>query len=402
MARKKRTDRQGRVLRVGESQRSDGHYVYRYTDNGIRKAIYGRDLIELRDREKEIIKNDIYNVDYSLITLNKLYEEYMANVKEKSIEKTTAEVYRNTWATHVYNSIGKRKIKDIKKSEIVKYYSNLQREKGLKKRTIERVHVLLKMTFDYALDSAIIINNPCVNALSYIKAENKQGKRIISEHEQTIIAEYLESNPKYNYKVVSNIFILGCNTGLRISEILALTWNDIDFDNEIINVNKSLKSSKDFLTIGKPKTENSKRQVPMLSEVRKALRKQQLLQFEKGNNDFELDGFSDFVFLNRKGKIFKPCNINGYFNYARYYYNDRERELAEKENREPEYLEHFTTHCMRHSFCTRLVKENVNIKSVQSLMGHANITTTLNIYTHDSLEQNREEIKKLETERVAL
>lgn len=390
MARKVRKDRQGRVLKQGESQRSDGHYTYRYTNNkGERITIYGKDLIELREREKEIKKNEFFNIDYSIISLNKLHREYMKNVKWQSLAKTTIEVYQSAWENHIQNTIGKKKVKDIKRSEIINFYIELQKEKKLKKQRLTVIHSLLKTTFDYAIGSEIIYNNPCTNALSYIKEERTKGKRVIPENEQHIIAEYLRNHPKYNYNVIANLFILGCNSGLRIGEILALTWADIDFKNEVINVSKSLKTVSNKITIGKPKTKNSTRQVPMLSNVKKALHSQRVMQFEKGNNNFELDGYTNFVFINSKGKLFKPVDINSYFNSVR-------------EGCKDLVIDHFSSHCMRHTFCTRLIKNNVNIKAVQSLMGHSDIKTTLNVYTHDSIEQNKEELKKLEPESIAL
>lgn len=77
-------------------------------------------------------------------------------------------------------------------------------------------------------------------------------------------------------------------------------------------------------------------------------------------------------------------------------YNQRESKEAETENREPELLPHISVHILRHTFCTRSVENGINIKTVQYLMGHSEIATTLNIYTHVNAEQVKSEMKKLE------
>ena len=400
-----RKDKQGNYLRKGESQRADGHYVYRYTQNGIRHTVYCKDFIDLKNKRKEIEKDLNNDIEYTTITLNKLYTEFMENIKSQNISPQTSLLYSTTWNRHVYNTIGKRKVKDIKKAEIIAYYSRLQKSNGLSKQTIKTTHTILRATFEYALNSGLILNNPCDNVMCYLKEDRKQEKRALSDREQTIMADFLKNLPKHNYKTLSNIFILGCNTGMRIGELLCLTWKDIDLKNETITVNKSISdhARKDKQRkIGTTKTSKSNRVIPMLNEVKQALHRQRVLQFANGKNDYELDGYSDFIFINQKGTLFRSTDINAMFKNACRMYNAYEKNRSSEENREPEYIECFTSHCMRHTFATKLVNKSVDYKAIQSLMGHADIKTTLNIYTHDSLEQNKEEIKKLEPERVAL
>ena len=150
------------------------------------------------------------------------------------------------------------------------------------------------------------------------------------------------------------------------------------------------------LHITTPKSKSGERIIPMLSEVRKALQQERLNQMKTGFNKTVIDGYSGFVFQNRFGGCLSAHSVNRAIESISNSYNRKEMELAEKEKREPELLPHFSAHNLRHTFCTRFCENETNLKVIQEIMGHADITTTMNVYNEATKEKKVESFANLE------
>ena len=153
-------------------------------------------------------------------------------------------------------------------------------------------------------------------------------------------------------------FLLG--TGCRIGEALGMTWNDIDFDNDLIHVRRALlyrpdEEGRSVYTISSTKTKNGVRTIPMLEDVREAL----FLERE-------------FQLMFCKGKT----------------------ATAKKEGRKQVSLPHFSAHNLRHTFCTRRCMTGLTLKEIQDIMGHADINTTMNIYAEVHPEVKKKSLTK--------
>lgn len=165
---KRRKDNKGRVLQKGENQRSDGTYMYRYTDlNGKRKTIYGKTLNILREKEK-VIDKDINDGIYTTnITLNELFTRYLEqNVNIKPRTKYKYEVEYNRWVSDTW--IGKRQIKSLVKSDIVKFYKDLK-EKGYSNGTIKCIHKYINGALNMAYEDDMIRRNFAVTCIEPYK-----------------------------------------------------------------------------------------------------------------------------------------------------------------------------------------------------------------------------------------
>lgn len=134
----------------------------------------------------------------------------------------------------------------------------------------------------------------------------------------------------------------------------------------------------------------------MLKEVRKALLEERLTQMQTGFNQTVIDGYSGFIFQNRNGGMRKPTEINRVINKIIADYNAEETDQAKKEKREPILLPHFSVHNLRHTFCTRFCENETNLKIIQEIMGHANISTTMDIYNEATQEQKKASFANLE------
>ena len=142
-----------------------------------------------------------------------------------------------------------------------------------------------------------------------------------------------------------------------------------------------------YFTMSTPKTAAGKRAISILPEVRKALEQERTNQQElELVCEYEIDGISDFVFLNRFGQPQNPQTVNRAIKRISVAYNEAELEKAEKEKREPQLLPPFSCHNLRHTFCTRLCENETNLKIIQDIMGHRDISTTMEIYAEATKE----------------
>lgn len=190
-------------------------------------------------------------------------------------------------------------------------------------------------------------------------------------------------------------------TGCRVGELIGLRWDDCDFKNNTISINHNLiyRQQEDGtcgMHITTPKTSAGVRTIPMLSAVRKAFYEERKKRFVEGFSDCEIDGYSGFIFTNRFGYVHNPMTINRAIKRIYEAYNEEEKVRAKEEHREPIIIPHFSAHNLRHTFCTRFCKNESNIKIIQEIMGHSDITTTMNIYAEATESKKQEAFQNLD------
>ena len=163
----RRKDNKGRVLQKGESQRKDGLYVYQYKDiSGKRRSIYTNNLSDLRKQEKQINRDLEDNIDTTgaEITLNEQFDKYIS--LKTQLSNSTKQNYIDLWNGNLRdNVLGNKKLCDIRKSDILKFY-NLLSERKLKYSTIKIFNCMISPCLDLAVDDDIIRKNPCKGCLS--------------------------------------------------------------------------------------------------------------------------------------------------------------------------------------------------------------------------------------------
>lgn len=418
MAGHKRTDNRGRILKDGESQRPDGTYRYRYTDAmGKRRDIYSsrlaatdkpipgsRSELSLREKEKLInrdLEDGIKAQVENKVTLNDLFQLYISG--KTKLKESTRTNYVYMYEKYIKDVLGIKQIKAIKYSTIYSFYCNLIDNQGFKPNSMETIHTILHPVFRLAVRDNYIRTNPTEGVMGEIKKSNdwEKPKRIaLTIPEQEAFIQYISKSRTYNRWLPLVTVFLG--TGCRVGEIIGLRWEDCDFENDTISINHNTLYRKyegddeARFHITTPKTQAGIRVIPMLSEVKKALMTEYNLQAEYGFCDEVIDGYSGFIFQNRYGSLLSAHDINRAIERIYRTYNKEEQANAQKENREPLLIRHFSVHNLRHTFCTRFCENESNLKVIQEIMGHADIETTMNIYAEATTQKKQESFAHLE------
>ncbi len=376
-------------------------YVYTYTcADGKRRSIYSKDIMKLRERENKLIKAQLDGMNMSGInTLNSVFDKYIAF--KAGVRDDTIEYYIYIYRHYVQEClIGRKRIEDIVYSDLLKHYQYLLNERNLKISTVEVVQAVLHQTFSFAIKDNIIRYNPCDNIMSDVRYTDKQRaqkRHALTPEQQSAFISFLESNVEYCNITVIIKFLIG--TGCRIGEAIGLTWSDIDFDKHVISINHAMKyyggKKKTGFGIVTPKSEAGIRFVPMMEPVYEILHAEYKYQKENGYCDIVVDGIKGFVFMNIYGGLYNSNTVNIAIKKAYEAYNENEKIMAVQQNREPLLLPHFTAHNLRHTFCSRLCENESNVKLIQSIMGHASIQTTMDIYAEINETKKKEAIQNL-------
>ena len=398
----KRKDSKGQTLKNGESQRKDGRYSFSWTDNrGKRRVVYAKTLLDLRKKEKQLIMDltdgvTTYDADY--ISVNQMWNKYID--QKRDLKPTTKAHYIYTYDHFVKDSFGNMKLGKVKYTHVKDYYHELL-DDGVAVATLDNIHTLLHPVFQLAVRDGLIRTNPTEGLMNEIKKANagwKKKRHALTVDQQRNFVNFIDEHATYEgwYPII--VTMLG--TGMRVGETIGLRWEDVDFKNRIISVNHNLIyrpiDGKAQFLITSPKTESGIRDIPMIDDVFDALLREYQVQKCTGANTSVIDGYSGFIFTNAEGTVFEPGAINRAIKRIVDDYNAQETAKAKEEKRDPELLPDFSNHVLRHTFCTRLCENETNIKVIQSVMGHADIQTTMNIYAECTAEKKQEALQSLD------
>lgn len=366
----RRKDNKGKVLRTGESQRKDLTYMYRYKDlDGKRKSVYAKTLNDLRIKEAEIDKNlqlGLYSNRYTLNELVYRYLEQNVNLKERTKHKYRIEYDR--WVSKTW--IGTKQIKQIVKSDIVKFYKDMSSQ-GYSNGTIKCMHKYINGALEMAFEDDLIRRN---YATSCIEPYKKTNKRQGLTKQET--AKFLEACENYqygeNYLLLIKLMLL---TGLRVGEATGLTWKDVDMQKRTISVNHQFvlgdENSRTSYHIDTPKTENGVRTVPMSNDLYELLKHLKCTTyFDAYKFNTNIDGYSGFIVHTRTGLPVLNARINDYIKKVVAQYNETHEDQ----------LPNISCHTCRHTFCSRLAELNINPNALKEIMGHGSYKTTSDFY----------------------
>ena len=266
---------------------------------------------------------------------------------------------------------------------------------------MEIINTLIHPALTLAVRDGYIRFNPSDGVMMEIKKSHqweKTHRHALTIEEQSAFLNYIASNEQYKHWLP--MFTLFLGTGCRVGEIVGLRWEDCDFKQRIININHTLiyrlqDDGRVEYHITTPKTEAGIREIPMMDEVYDALVQLKNWQVLVGDAHDEIDGYSGFILTNRFGNVCNPHTINRVIERMYKGYNKQETEQARAEGRQPMLIRHFSVHNLRHTFCTRFCENETNLKVIQDIMGHADITTTMNIYAEATKEKKQQAMANL-------
>lgn len=254
--------------------------------------------------------------------------------------------------------------------QIAQDFVSLKIQQGINIKTIKDIMTILKMILEYGVRQNFL---PFTNLkVKYPPINSKEQIQVLNKNDYKRIIEYLTEN--FTFK---NLGIYIClTTGLRIGEVCGLKWQDIDIEQRLLMVNRTIQRIAIYENENKPQTKvistlpktiNSHRQIPISYSLLKILK-----PFKKIAN-------GEFFILSNNAKPVEPRSYRNYF-----------KRLIKLLN-----LPKVKFHALRHSFATRCIESGCDYKTVSAILGHANISTTLNLYVHPNIEHKKQCIDKM-------
>ena len=391
-----RKDSKGRRLATGESQDKDGRYRYKYNDSfGKRKSVYSwrltesdpypkgkRKDISLREKEKEVEKalRNAVATSGGNMTVLELVQKYIS--QKRGVKHNTQANYNFVINVIKKEDFGAKRIDKIKLSDAKTWLIKLQ-DDGRGYSSIHSIRGVVRPAFQMAVDDDLINKNPFEFQLATVVVNDSVTREAITRKQQREFLRFIKED-KHFCKYYDGIYIL-FHTGLRVSEFVGLTINDIEFDKERIKVDHQLQRTRNMkYEILTPKTEKGERYVPMQKDVADCFRR--IIQNRKHPKiEPMIDGYSGFLFLDKNDMPMVALHWEKYFQHIREKYNSIYKVQ----------MPCITPYVCRHTFCSNMAKSGMNPKTLQYIMGHSDIGVTLNTYTHLQFEDALVEMKKV-------
>ena len=333
----------------------------------------------VKKEAKKILDNTLYELNNGTTTAlskNMAFSDYLDCWLEDNVKLNnklnTYGTYKSLINEHVRNSIGNYSIKQID-TYVLQQFINTMFKKGYSRSTIDLVRNMLSAAFKCAIQTYNLIS---INPVKYTKIPKYKTSQKIEDKIITLeqFNEILKASEKYpEFHLASQISF---HTGMRKGEVLALKWEYIDLENKIIYVKHTLiKKENGVFVLGTPKTESSIRDISIGDTLVKILKAHKLKQKENKLKYGKFYKDSDWVCTNEYGKLYTNENLN-----------NRAYAIAKKVGFP------FTFHYLRHTHATLLIEAGANIKDVQKRLGHDNLATTMDIYSHVTQKMKNETV----------
>ncbi len=397
-----RRDAKNRVLRPGESVRANGKYQYKYHIDGKPHFVYSWKLeptdklpkgkqpcLSLRELEKQINTElaVLSNIVDGQMTVCELVDRYLKT--KTGVRQSTKQGYVTVQRLLAKEKFGSQKIRNVKISDAKLFLIKLQQEDGKSYSTIHNVRGVLRPAFQMAVDDDILVKNPFGFQLQTVLVNDSVTREALTKDQMRKFLKFIHDDVVYckYYEVVYILF----HTGMRISEFCGLTLKDIDLQNKTVNIDHQLQRTADMrYIIVETKTDAGKRKIPITDDVA-AMFQAIIEDREAPAVEKIIDGYTGFLFYDKEGKPLVAMHWQNRFNNMVNRYNDIYRIQ----------MPNITPHICRHTYCSNQAKAGMNPKTLQYLMGHSDISVTMNVYTHVNFDDAEEELRRMEEFRKA-
>lgn len=359
-----------------------------YDENGkpIRKSFSGYVKKDVVKKMNEYLhKQDIDELPTDEhMTLEKWFFLWLFEFRVNDLKPSSFERYEGIYRNYIKDSpIGKMKLVELRAPHMQRYYNSLLSD-GISIGVVRTINSFISTSLKEAIRQGYINRNYCQSVKLPRVPKKSQDKiyTVFTKQEQEDFTQNIKGHP------LEAAFIIAMATGIRLGELLALRWDDIDLEENTLNINSSIRrvtyiekdGTRESKTIEQsPKTESSIRVIPFPSSINSIIRRHRIAQNEDKLKLGELYADSGLVFANEVGLPLDTKLI------------PRNFQSVLKDNN----MRVIKFHSLRHTYATRLFESNVPVKTVQMLMGHSNMNTTMNIYTHVMPEEKEEAVEKL-------
>ena len=397
----KRRDSKNRILRNGESQdKKNGRYIYKYYDilhkphflyswklEPTDKLPAGKkDDLSLREKIRLLQKDltDGIDVQGGDMTVLQLVKRYLAT--KTGVKATTEAGYKTVLNILEKEAFAHLPIKKIHTTDAKTFLIKLQKEDKRSYSSIHSIRGVLRPAFATAVEDDFLRKNPFDFELAKVIINDSVTREAITREQMRKFLTFVKEDEYYR-KYYDGIYIL-FHTGLRISEFVGLTISDLDMKNKTIRIDHQLQRKSDGTKyIETTKTNAGTRMLPMEDDVYACF--QRILANRKPPLvEPTIDGYSGFLFLDKDNRPSVAMHWEHYFKHAWQKYNSIYKEE----------LPLITPHVCRHTYCTNKAKSGMNPKTLQYLMGHSEISVTMDTYTHLGLQDAWEELQRLQLE----
>lgn len=384
-------DLNGKELGKGIIQKQNGRYEARFQNRfGKRISISGNNLKDVKKRYNEAIYEDEKEINIrDSIKLDNWYEKWMNIYKYDSIRDNTKRAYNQVYQKHISPILGNYNIQDITQLQIRELLKKKKKD-GLGYETRNKIKILLVDIFNKAMIDQFVNRNPAKGIT--VKRDEERDVQVLSLEDQIAFFDCCKGT------FYDNFFNVALQTGMRIGELAALRWKDIDWKNNVIHVTRTLvyqkyeDDDKKTFHFEDPKTNTSTRDIPINKKCSIFLKKQ-FMQKKVIETKAPLvkkpdKQFQDLLFTT---KFNTPLNSQIIW--------DAIEKIVNEVNMTRDYteeLEMFSCHCFRHTFATRCFEAGIKPKTVQKYLGHATLQMTMDLYTSVLQEHMSSEMDKLD------
>ena len=370
-----------------------GYWVAQYRVDGKRKTISGRTQAEVRERLRAI-QHDISNEEYTVqgregrMTLGEWADRWLEDYAKPSVKTTTYESYESYIRNQIKPNIGNVRLSQISVDTFQRFFNLMAQsgktgsKEGLSVKTLYNLRNMLHYMMDQAVRNRLMKFNP-VDAVKLPKHE-KIEMRVLSKDEQAkLLAAVNRSPDPAALGITFSLF-----TGVRLGEMLGLKWSSVDIDRRqfhvkeilrrITNPDKDSPYSTIVTSLQTTKTESSNRIVPIIDELAADLIAYKAWQDGEAaiNPAFNPD---EYVFTTVGGSYIEPRTYEDLF----------------KRTVKAAGIPDANFHCLRHTFATRAIEAGMDVLVLSKILGHAQPSTTLNMYGHVLPDHKRESMEKI-------
>ena len=364
-------DIKGKEIGVGIFQQKDGVYCARFVDRyGRRKCKRSKKLQEVRKWLADSTFTDKHSdLDHAEDMLVEAWFQYWIGIKKQTVRANTARNYAERYERNIKDIIGNKLLSEVKPIDCQKIFLKMA-EEGYRTSTIAQVRIALYNMLEFAKENDVILINPCKKSVKSNMGQPSAKREALTIGNQK---KFLETIFGYSYE---NQYRFVLQTGLRAGELIGLRWSDIDFDERTIKIQRSMEfrySTKEWMT-GPPKSKSGNRTIPLTDEAIRILKNQKAKN--RQINPMPLE-WSETVFLCREGTPVK----NSTYDTALFKYCDKAG------------IPRISMHILRHTFATRCIEAGMKPKTLQTIMGHSNISITMNLYVHMTDDEKKKEME---------